>query len=445
MKEVVKVSISGIAFTFEYDAYRVMNDYLKKLEAGYAKHPDGREIVADIEARVAELILEHQESDKVIGKPLAEEIVRQMGYPDDMDNGEETIVEDFPRRFYRNPDGAKLAGICSGLGAYFKIDPVWIRLGIFAPLLLSLITFPFRWGDLSNILSSLFGFIIILYFILWIAVPMAKTPRQKLEMRGERVTADSIRQEFEDEASARPSANPAKSRKNASVWADIVYTIGRIFLVILKIILFFFAFIIGVVLISLLVAIFAMIFGLNIAFGGVFLALMDGMVGIGPIGFTVIWMLIVFIPLFILLYWLITVIFRSRTNRPFLITSWVIWLILLIWGVALTVRNADTIRYGVEEFIEKIDNDELEIYFEEYLDDYMFDVGSGTERIRRVDGGPIIIERSGGRQDVIVFPDDDEYGGTDIYEPYEDITDDAFDEDSVEVETPADDIMENDN
>lgn len=441
MKEVVKVSISGIAFTFEYDAYKVMNDYLKKLEAGYAKHPDGREIVADIEARVAELILEHQESDKVIGKPLTEEIVRQMGYPDDMDSGEETVIENFPRRFYRNPDGAKLAGICSGLGAYFKVDPVWIRLGIFAPLLLAIL---FGRTVSMSFFILLCTILVLLYFILWIAVPMAKTPRQKLEMRGERVTADSIRQEFEDEASARPSADPAKSRKNASVWADIVYTIGRIFLVILKIILFFVAFAIGVVLISLLVAIVAMVFGLNIAFGGELLALMDGMVGIGPVGFGVIWMFIVFIPLFVLLYWLITVIFRSRTNRPFLIATWVIWLLLLIWGVALTVRNADTIRYGVEEFIEKIDNDELEIYFEEYIDDYIFDVGSGTERIRRVDGGPIIIERGGGRQEVIVFPDDDEYGGTDIGEPRADITD-ASDEDSAIREVPADEIRENDN
>ena len=43
MKEVVKVSISGIAFSFDAEAYQVMKDYLDKLETGYAKKPDGRE------------------------------------------------------------------------------------------------------------------------------------------------------------------------------------------------------------------------------------------------------------------------------------------------------------------------------------------------------------------------------------------------------------------
>ena len=77
MKEVVKVSISGIAFSFDAEAYQVMKDYLDKLETGYAKKPDGREIVADIEARIAELILNEQESDNVVSRALAESVVAQ--------------------------------------------------------------------------------------------------------------------------------------------------------------------------------------------------------------------------------------------------------------------------------------------------------------------------------------------------------------------------------
>lgn len=80
MKEVVKVSISGIAFSFDAEAYQVMKDYLDKLETGYAKKPDGREIVADIEARIAELILNEQESDNVVSRALAESVVAQLGF-----------------------------------------------------------------------------------------------------------------------------------------------------------------------------------------------------------------------------------------------------------------------------------------------------------------------------------------------------------------------------
>src|SRR5699024_3301344 len=139
MKEVVKVSISGIAFSFDADAYKVMKDYLDKLEAGYAKKPDGREIIADIEARIAELILNEQESDSVVGRGLAESVIAQLGFPDDLETDEEPAAEKLPKRLYRNPDGAVLGGVCSGLGAYFNIDPVWIRLAFFLPVLLAIL------------------------------------------------------------------------------------------------------------------------------------------------------------------------------------------------------------------------------------------------------------------------------------------------------------------
>lgn len=416
MKEVIEVSIAGISFTFDSDAYKVMNEYLRKLEAGYAKHPDGREIVADIEARVAELILEHQESDKVIGRPLAEEIVRQMGYPDDMDSGEENPIEEFPRRFYRNPDGAKLAGICSGIGAYFKVDPVWIRLGIFAPLVLSLFGAPFGIWEFTGVWMSVFMMVVLVYFVLWIAVPMAKTPRQKLEMRGEKITADSIRQGFEDEASAM-SGNE-KSKKNASVWADIVYVIGKILQVFLKIILFFIAFVVGVTVIAVFVAIIAVIFGLNIAIGGITAATLGDMAGITPVGYIMLGLVVVIIPLFVLVYWLIKVIASSRTNRSFLTTIWIIWAIILVWFVALTFRNVDNIRYGVEDLIESMDDGRMEDYIERWEDDFFFEddgeirFESSVSRIRRVDGGPLTVEKRNGKTEMLVLP---ERSGTETY------------------------------
>ena len=115
MKEVVKVSISGIAFSFAPDAYEVMKSYLDRLEAGYAKQPDGREIVADIEARIAELILNEQESDSVVSRQLAESVVAQLGFPDELEEHADS-AEKLPKRLYRNPEGAVLGGVCSGIG-----------------------------------------------------------------------------------------------------------------------------------------------------------------------------------------------------------------------------------------------------------------------------------------------------------------------------------------
>ncbi|MFQ8806588.1 MAG: hypothetical protein ACLR8Y_17755 [Alistipes indistinctus] len=55
---------------------------------------------------------------------------------------------------------------------------------------------------------------------------MARTPRQKLEMRGERITASSIQKGLQsDFRQIQPSR---KSERSASIWADLVYILGRI-------------------------------------------------------------------------------------------------------------------------------------------------------------------------------------------------------------------------
>ena len=79
MKEVKKCSISGVAFTMDTDAYQELEAYLESLKKTYKETPDGAEIVADIEARIAELILSAQDSTRVVEKPLILNIIRQMG------------------------------------------------------------------------------------------------------------------------------------------------------------------------------------------------------------------------------------------------------------------------------------------------------------------------------------------------------------------------------
>ena len=87
------------------------------------------------------------------------------------------------RRMYRDPDNRMLGGVCSGLGAYFNLDP-WVFRIIF------IITGIF-------FLSGL-----LIYLILWVTIPEALTTAQKLEMRGEPITIENIkntvRKEFEE-------------------------------------------------------------------------------------------------------------------------------------------------------------------------------------------------------------------------------------------------------
>ena len=79
MKEVKKCSISGVAFTMDTDAYEALESYIESLKKSYANNPDGAEIIADIEARIAELILSAQDNTRVVERPLMLNIIRQMG------------------------------------------------------------------------------------------------------------------------------------------------------------------------------------------------------------------------------------------------------------------------------------------------------------------------------------------------------------------------------
>ena len=142
MKEVKKCSISGVAFTMDTDAYEALEAYLDSLKKSYREAPDGAEIVADIEARIAELILSAQDNTRVVEKPLILNIIQQMGSAEDIsdqsaDHDLHCDTPRIPRRLYRDTENAKLGGVCAGIGKYFDIDPVWVRLGLFLPLLLT--------------------------------------------------------------------------------------------------------------------------------------------------------------------------------------------------------------------------------------------------------------------------------------------------------------------
>ena len=63
MNNTINVSIAGIAFILENEGYRLLKDYLVRIEVGYKGNPDGSEILSDIEARISELILNEQKVD----------------------------------------------------------------------------------------------------------------------------------------------------------------------------------------------------------------------------------------------------------------------------------------------------------------------------------------------------------------------------------------------
>jgi phage shock protein PspC (stress-responsive transcriptional regulator) len=109
--------------------------------------------------------------------------------------GSNMVENGVRKRLYRNPDGKILGGVCSGIGSYFDVNP-WLPRFIF---LIPFITFIFRWGHFGpltfpHFLSFSFSpGSFIIYIILWLVIPEAVTTAEKLEMKGEKVDMNSIK------------------------------------------------------------------------------------------------------------------------------------------------------------------------------------------------------------------------------------------------------------
>ena len=198
MKSTVKVSISRSAFHLDSDAYEMLHDYLDRLEKHFEGKEGGKEIVSDIEERLAELLTSHISTpEQVVSIALVEEVIGIMGMPDDMEPGgaEYGAAAPLPpnrkRRLYRDVQDKMLGGVCSGVAAYFGIDVTWSRL-LFVLCFIGLLATGISGG----------GFLFIAYVVLWIVVPPAVTARERMEMRNNNTTISDIQKKVEDEISA---------------------------------------------------------------------------------------------------------------------------------------------------------------------------------------------------------------------------------------------------
>ncbi len=200
MKKTFNINLSGIVFTIDEDAYALLSDYLDTLQHAFSKEEDGEEILHDIEARAAELLLEMLGEERtVVTLADVENVIARIGRPEEMigevSDSEETIIIDeevagndgpplpppysgpnqAPRRkLFRDPQNAMIGGVCAGFAAYLHVDVTWVRLFTIAISLLSVSTAA------------------LIYVVLWIVLPEAKTPYQRMEMNGEAPTIANI-------------------------------------------------------------------------------------------------------------------------------------------------------------------------------------------------------------------------------------------------------------
>ncbi len=383
MKEVKKCSISGVAFTMDIDAYEALGAYLESLKKSYKETPDGAEIVADIEARIAELILTEQDNTRVVEMPLIQHIIAQMGSAEDIsdessDRDLQYETPRIPRRLYRDTENAKLGGVCAGIGKYFDIDPVWVRLALFLPMLLTCfggIPFLFWFGP---VFGNLFGIFLICYFIMWFAVPAARTARQRLEMNGEKITAQSI-----GEATAAAASNEPDAKAKPIV-AEAVSLFGKIVLILMKI----FA---GILVFGLIMGACALIIGLfAIIIGGPEQIHLEKLADFS-LWVPILGIFIVLIPVILLIYVLMCLIASRKPGGKTVLAIFLLWILSIIGCSVIAIREdvSDKLRKkkaAVErvfrsEFIIEGDTMTLERLLEDYDEESVIEEGRRTLHI----------------------------------------------------------------
>ena len=349
MNKTVTINISGIIFHIEEEAYEKLSKYLTTIRGYFNKSEGGSEIMSDIEARIAEMLQGKTSAIKqVVLMSDVDFVMDSMGKPEEFagesnensstaENTETSYQDSEPvkKRLYRDGDSKVIGGVCSGIGNYFDIDAVWLRIAL-------LLMFFFA------------GTGFLLYLILWIAIPEAKTTAEKLAMKGERADINNISKAVKEEAehlkkrmekygddfknmAADSRLAPRNTiEKIVDFLGDLLTNIGRVLLKIIGV----FMVIIGIIFfLGLSSSIFGLSFMTDSSNGGdwVDLLLLDGKdFYLGVLGI----LMFVGVPVVMMIYGGIKILFKIRySNRWVNLTAGVIWLFGLLMLLYVGVKT----------------------------------------------------------------------------------------------------------
>lgn len=215
MTKVEKVSIGKCAFTLEESAYTIALAYLDSLDKYYSPREGGHEIMEGIEERMAELILEKTGgANIVVSAKVINEIIDILGRPEVLEDDNQSkqyyggTKYEGKKKIYRDPTNRVIGGVCSGLGNYFNIDPVILRVICVALFIIPVFSF-----------INLSGTILIAYLIALIAIPNADTLQKQAEMKGKSLHISDIEKDYSD------GTIKVKSNNSDSVFGRICLSI----------------------------------------------------------------------------------------------------------------------------------------------------------------------------------------------------------------------------
>lgn len=197
MNRTIIININSIVFHIEEDAYEALRSYMIDIKRHFGNREGSKEILEDIENRIAEMFNERIESGRkeVINMLDVQEVIGRMGRVSDFE-GEEDIDEkeheyysaekplgstlETGKKLMRDSEDKILGGVCSGLGHYFGMEARWIRLLVILFVLIG-------------------GSGVLVYIVLWMVMPEAATRADRMSMRGEVPNLQNFKKSFDEE------------------------------------------------------------------------------------------------------------------------------------------------------------------------------------------------------------------------------------------------------
>lgn len=316
MDKTIKINLGGSLFQIDEEAYRILRDYLQAIDLKFRNFPGGNETCEDIESRIAEIFQSQKGSAGIISRENVDAMISIIGRPEDFshtENEEPAYVNTSrKKRMYRNPDDTVLSGVCGGIGAYLGTDPVWIRI-------------------LFILFAIFFGIGFFVYIALWIALPSARTDSQKKEMYGSDF--------YNTGAGGNETQLPYSTTSGIGhAFNEVFRAIGKVFFIIARIFLIIFG-VLFVLTGFLSLLAYVMVFvikypgafstdsiGINVSFIPDFLNYIVSPSMVPWI--TVLFSLVVIIPLIALIYGGVKMIFWFRArDGVFLLSGLVLWVL----------------------------------------------------------------------------------------------------------------------
>ena len=182
MKEITRIHLAKTAFSIEIEAKSSLEKYLNSIQKNMHAEP---EAMREIEARMVEILAERGVmKEGVISADDVLAIQKQMGESRDFADGDGPVDDDLDgdgseskseKQLMRDTDNAIIGGVCAGVAAYFNINPLWVRLiAIVSPFVT-------------------FGTAVLIYVVMWLSMPPARTASDKLRMHGKPVTLAALK------------------------------------------------------------------------------------------------------------------------------------------------------------------------------------------------------------------------------------------------------------